>query len=464
MSELEIYYAVSDHIYLVILCLITAYCLTSFVKPFMKKNKYVWTVGAVYFAVMTALYYIPYSFGRGLENFTAYGIGVLSAFIVMCLLDRRNIRQKIFLATTFYSLRWQTMYMEGCIDKLISYYFYYVLPKEPWSQKVQLLFFVLTLVIDLIISFGFMYGAVLMFRRAYLYKKEMLSGKELIMLIMPSLTGVVGYEMLQYYQMVYERDAGKSVYDLYGLHDVWRFIYCVLSLLTIFMMIIVFQSSKARQKEEKQQELLARQMEDMEYHIGEVEGLYQDIRSLRHDMGNHVMLLEQLYGQGEYKAAEKYLSDLKGQLQEAYAEIKSGNPITDVLLTEKKKEAESKGIAFCCSFHYPQSGEINAFDISVILSNALSNAIEAANSETTVREIHVFSYRRNRAYVIEVRNSFTGNLIVDEESGLPSTTKPAGTGHGFGLANIRRVARKYYGDLEIRTENGYCVLLVMLQV
>ena len=34
------------------------------------------------------------------------------------------------------------------------------------------------------------------------------------------------------------------------------------------------------------QELVLNQVSDMKKHIGEVEKLYQDIRSLRHDMGN----------------------------------------------------------------------------------------------------------------------------------------------------------------------------------
>ncbi|MDE5866822.1 MAG: ATP-binding protein, partial [Lachnospiraceae bacterium] len=139
---------------------------------------------------------------------------------------------------------------------------------------------------------------------------------------------------------------------------------------------------------------------------------------------------------------------------------KSGNPITDVILTEKEKEAQEWGITFDYDFHYPEDEGVNAFDVSVILNNALSNAIEAAR-ECAGPYIRFSSYRKNNAYMIEVRNSMSGTRTVDEGSGLPITTKTDGM-HGFGLSNIRKVAQKYYGDIHIEQDGKEFVLTVML--
>ncbi len=69
-------------------------------------------------------------------------------------------------------------------------------------------------------------------------------------------------------------------------------------------------------------------------------------------------------------------------------------------------------------------------------------------------------------YIIEIANSFSGELKTDEHSGLPITTKE-GEGHGFGLSSIRHAAQKYLGDIEIGREifqqEDCCVLRVMLQ-
>ena len=104
--------------------------------------------------------------------------------------------------------------------------------------------------------------------------------------------------------------------------------------------------------------------------------------------------------------------------------------------------------------------------MSVILNNALSNAIEAVEQEK-VTVVSLSSGLMKNIFMIEVSNSYSKELHNDGADGLPRTTK-SGEGHGFGLANIRYVARKYYGDMEIGKETYQgrecCVLRVMLQL
>ena len=130
---------------------------------------------------------------------------------------------------------------------------------------------------------------------------------------------------------------------------------------------------------------------------------------------------------------------------------------------------EEKGIDFSCNFHYPIESEVNSFDISIILNNALSNAIEAIEREKLKEGNHIslVSNRRKNMYIIEVTNSYKGILKTDTENGLPKTRK-TDEGHGFGLSSIRHVARRYLGDIEICKEiydsEERCVLRVMLQM
>ena len=89
---------------------------------------------------------------------------------------------------------------------------------------------------------------------------------------------------------------------------------------------------------------------------------------------------------------------------------------------------------------------------------------------------------RLHAYRIEISNSFTGNLKWDEERGLPVTSKEKTDGHGygqtngygqpheywkahgFGLSNIRMVARKYSGDIAIDLKDDEFRLSIMLMM
>ncbi|NBJ95106.1 ATP-binding protein [Parablautia muri] len=179
-------------------------------------------------------------------------------------------------------------------------------------------------------------------------------------------------------------------------------------------------------------------------------------------------MLEGPYIGGKMEEAKVYDAELKNLLSEMTGEIKSGNPVTDVILQMQKKEAEKRNIRFRSDFRYPKGSWNNVFDISVILNNALQDAMENVKhfpSENTNGDafcILVHSYHRNNAYMIEICNSFTGDLQWNTENELPVATKRA-DGHGYGLINIRRVVEKYSGNIAIDEKNGeFCISIMLM--
>ncbi|MDO4305007.1 MAG: GHKL domain-containing protein, partial [Bacillota bacterium] len=270
-----------------------------------------------------------------------------------------------------------------------------------------------------------------------------------------------GYGILQFYQNIYEHDTGKRLASVYGIYGYFSFLHYLISIISILVMVRVFQNLKARQLESVGQKLLQSQIIDMKRHIKEVEKLYQDIRLLRHDMGNHIQTIENLLDNNDRKDAIEYAARLRKDWQDVSVEIKSGNPVTDVVLLEKKKEAEEQHIKFFCDFHYPERTKIDAFDVSIILNNALDNSMEAVNG--TSPYISISSYQKNNIFMILISNSFEGNIVIDDDTELPVSTKK-GIGHGLGLANVRRVAQMYLGEIAFEQEEGKATLTVMLQI
>ena len=59
-------------------------------------------------------------------------------------------------------------------------------------------------------------------------------------------------------------------------------------------------------------------------------------------MTNHIMTLERLYEKNELEEAKRYSTELKMVLAKAAGTIKSGNPVTDVILQEKKTSSRAK--------------------------------------------------------------------------------------------------------------------------
>ncbi len=440
----------------VIELLIAGYCFYRLVKPFLQSAKAALAAGGIYFLTMLALYVLPLQ----MDAFMAFALGSLTAFLAMCGLERRNYIQKAFLAITYFSLRWFTAAMaEFLYDKL-----YYLITNTMWYKgnppmSMQFMVYVGVCVFRLAMVFVITNGAVCCITRSYVCKYERMSGRELLMMVIPPFLGAVGYKIIRYYRNFYIRENGKPP----GGYDMLLLFYCGVSVTVAVILIMLYQNIKAAQEEKLANQLLSTQMDSLKRHIGQVENLYQDIRSMKHDMTNHVLTLERLYAGNEKKEAKDYVRDLKAALIETVGEVKSGNPVTDVILQEWKTEAEKRNVHFACDFHYPTGSNINAFDVSVILNNALQNAVENVGGSGQLH-ISILSYRRNNAYMIEIRNSFAGNLQLDTESGLLVTSKGNTDSHGYGLNNIRRIAGKYFGDIDFAVKNGEFILDIMLML
>ena len=455
MSWVEKCWMVTSKISVIALLMITGIYFGKFVCPYIKKKKGAVAVSIVYITIMLVLYMIP----PQIDNFSAYLIGVIAAFLAMYIEDRRNIYQKIFLAITFFSIRWLTVAMAARLDDLVTKALVF---RNMSAEKVWLQYglYVGTRVLDIVLCIAFIAVAIGLINKAYIYKKDEMSVKEMVMLIIPSLVGVTGYGILQYYLMIYERDTGKNLIDTYGFYGALSFLHYLISIVAILVVIVMFQNWKEMQEEQRGQELVLNQISDMKKHIEGVEKLYRDIRSMRHDMGNHIQTLEHLVAHNNMDDATEYLEHLKNEWDEVSPEIKTGSPVIDVILMEKLREAKERQIRFLSDFHYPQNTKLNAFDLSVIMNNALNNCMENVSGDDPY--ISISSFRKNSIFMITIKNSFVGHLNFGD-SDLPETTK-FGKEHGMGLNNIRRVARMYMGDISLEQGNEEVILSIMMQV
>ena len=454
MELMEICCATETYIYIIAYTSMTGYILYYFAKPFMIKKDKTFCVGASYIFTMCILDVVPVM----LSNFVAYSTGILLAFLVMCWIDRRNYRQKIYIVITFFSLRWLSAYLASTITANL-YGKMVMTPYLAGRPVQQLVATVGTDILKLAIMFSVLRFSVGRIIKAYTYKRENMTTKELLMLIVPSVTGMTGYEIMQYYQTYIETSVQETVS---GIYYVLALLHYGISIVTIVVVAVLFHNIKENQEGKLQNEMISAQIDNMKRHIGQVENLYQDIRGMKHDMANHILTLERLYAANEAEQAQEYARELTTALVNmAAGEIKSGNPITDTILQEWKTEAEKRNICLESEFHFPADSNINVFDLSVILNNALQNAVENTVGGEAAH-IDVLSYCRNNAYMIEISNSFTGSLQWDTECGLPITSKGETESHGYGLSNIRKVAQKYFGDMDIVLQDEKFLLSVML--
>ena len=452
MNNIENYWAIANHTIVIINILLECWLLYRYVKPFMKEKAYY--VGLSYSVAMLIFYCVPQ------EITYPYLLGIIVACTTMCLLERRNIKQKVFLSTTMYLFRWMG-YGVTLVLRDIMFALFINTPYMLNEPVKQLIAYIIVELIYYGVAIMVMCMVIKLIHKVYVNKKEDITGKELLLLFATLLTVMIGYFTFNFFSNVYVEDMEAYIWNVHPGYTFLRVIYQIVSFAAILIAVVTYQKIKEKQQEEKVNILLAEQIENTKHHISEVEKLYGDIRALKHDMGNHISILENLFVKNETKEFEKYLTELKATYCVSVEGIKTGNPVTDVILTQQQKVAKEKGIAFECKFVYPADTIINAFDVSVILSNAIENAFEGTKGCKNPY-VYVVAYRKKNAYMLEVRNCISKCVEIDDETGLPQTTKKDKSNHGFGLANIRKVAQKYYGDIDISQDEGEFTLMVML--
>ena len=417
-------------------------------KPFVKKRRAAYVPALVYWIINLAGRYIDLFDGFG--RFAAI-LALIIPFIILFLLDDKcNLAQKIFLCVVFYLIRWLPIEM---MNEIGSFEGELVYDLELFTASITavVIEFAVWNLIQYGVSLVLLYISIRILHRTYRRKKENLSWQELIMLLMPAGSLLlVRPIMLSYYKLWMDGiEKGTLESNIHG--DIFRLLFCILSYLAMVVMIYFYQQIKDNREEEFLRHAIENQIEETHRHIERIEDLYDQMRAMRHDMGNHMTVIKGLAESGKDTELAEYIGKWKTSFDELKQTVKSGNAITDVVLSEYAQYCSKDGIAFESRFVYPDELDLDVFDMCVVLSNALQNALESSKSQAK-SHIVISSSVKDRIFIAKIKNRIAAKVDINED-GLVNSTKDA-SGHGYGLKNIRNIARKYNGDIEILQEES----------
>ena len=255
--------------------------------------------------------------------------------------------------------------------------------------------------------------------------------------------------------------------QLYERHPAFLAVIPVLALLFYAgaYLTIAFQQGMAALREEQATHYMEyQQTQAIRARIHEAEQFYTRIRGLKHEMRGHLTNIKGLARSGEYASLEDYIAKMDESMSGFELTLQTGNPVTDVIVNDIRRQSLDLGIRFQVEFHYPDPGAYDAFDVGIILQNLLQNAVEACEKVgEDERFIVLTGTRKGRFFLIEVKNSFAGEVVFGQD-GLPVTTKQEDASmHGIGLSNVRREAEKYMGELELKAVQQEFSATVLLQ-
>lgn len=158
----------------------------------------------------------------------------------------------------------------------------------------------------------------------------------------------------------------------------------------------------------------------------------------------------------------QYIHSLQNDIQQFKADVKTGNPIVDVILTRKNAYCIKHQINFSCIADGQLLHFIDTMDLCSLLGNTLDNAIESVSKldDPQQRIIRLRITQKNQFIVYSITNFFeeAPNFLGE----LPQTTKKDDQHpHGYGLKSTKRIAQKYGGTMAINTDGHWFTLSIV---
>ena len=442
--------------------LLCAVCMTVFFYPFMTGKKEQ-TKSMIKKVLMVFLIYTVMC----IVNISTSVYGWLCMIIVLILLiaaskfldmDREFT---FFLGVIFCCIR----NLSALIMRSISYFLdKYLEQKAIIAEKVfrnAALNYIFAAVLQIIL-FSVMLYAVLRLLKKKIMKLHI---KELCYLLLIPITGILFVNIIFKILLIVNENL---VFQLYEQFPVFLGIVPVVAALFyagILITIVSYQKMIGLQEEKEKYFVEQQQVHAIQERMEEVEHFYHGIRQMKHEMKNHLTNIKGLVRNGSYEEIEKYIDQMDESMNVFELTIKTGNTVTDVIVNDKQKVAEKHGIQFQSEFSYPKSDGYNAYDIGVIINNLLQNALEACEKMAEGRKyIYLSGRQKKKFYLINVKNSFEGEVLFDTKTNLPLSTKGKDISlHGIGLFNVKREVDKYMGDVDIRAKKNEFSVTVLLQ-
>lgn len=183
----------------------------------------------------------------------------------------------------------------------------------------------------------------------------------------------------------------------------------------------------------------------------EVESMYKKMRGWRHDYHNHIQALQASMALGKYDEVNAYLRQLNDDLTGVDVVVKTGRVMVDAILNGKMNIAAQNNIPVNAKATIPEGTPVTDVDLCVMIGNLLDNAIEENKKLLPEnRFIRIYIARKNTQLYLSFTNA-AGKKQERKES-IFSSTK--GAGHGFGLARVGSIVKKYGGQFFADSEDG----------
>ncbi len=229
------------------------------------------------------------------------------------------------------------------------------------------------------------------------------------------------------------------------------------SVILILFFFIFIQMSLHNQSEVKRVALQTR-LHDEEVRINEIVQWSTSVRTLRHDLNNHLIAIKQCAMNKDFSKPLNYISKMENSMTDVPQLSGTNHASLNAILDVKRMVCQRENIDLKC---YLQSDlpEFDSYSLCTVLGNLMDNAIEAEMKEIE-REICLAIMSENGHLRITVQNKVETPILIDGK--LPNTSKTDKQNHGIAMKSIIETVDKNLGVIDIYEKDGWFVVDVFL--
>lgn len=266
------------------------------------------------------------------------------------------------------------------------------------------------------------------------------------------LLSILSYIILKRYQNIMaEMTYGSK--NMQGYDAAFSLLFIVLFLIFGVLFFYKYQGIQ------REREFLLSREEMAEQYYHEMGEVLESSRQFMHDVKNHFLALRGYDETGDTEGLHQYLAEISEEFLTEAAGIKTGRRIVDIILNQKRKDAERLAAAFESQVTPGLALPLKDSELCAVLGNLLDNSLEAcAKIENAQRWIRITIEKQGKMAFIEVSNSI--GKIPRQKNGHWITSKADKNIHGYGLKSVQRIVDKYEGDFacQIRESAFYAAV------
>lgn len=255
----------------------------------------------------------------------------------------------------------------------------------------------------------------------------------------------------------------STIYLIFSSQDngdkLYMPVICAVGLLYSVLITLYLYERMAMQAEKlKEKELLEQQFHDQVSHLKELV-LAQEQISTFHDISNHMVSVKSYLYCHNYEEGNNYLAKLINKMDLYSDVIDTGNTVIDAIITSKRNLARKNDIEFNVDLQISDNLLVDSSDCSVILGNALDNAVEACEKIKGKKYINMRMVYHDNTLSCKITNPAPDDCKDNNEL---KTTKADKQNHGIGTKNIKRTLEKYNNTYRMEYDSGEFVFSFIL--